>query len=353
MLRGRLRIAVAFLSERVRCANSIFAANGPLETIDPSFCTLRLPILRAIVGSLPRRHDVSNFKPGRSRQAGRMTTVDSFPQPEGLVPSRERSGRGPWEPPVAVPVGVILAAGSSSRLGGVPKPLVRVAGVTLLVGGRAAAARFLVAMVDHVVTPEAVTRLLASRAAFALAVDSKPCHCDIEEATKVRLEGDRVVAATRELDDYDAVDAGLAVCDLAVVAAAERSLLAGETTWNAVKRHWLAEGGEIAAVDIEGLFWIDVDTLEDVRRAERLIVASAARKPSDGPVARLLNRGLSWRLSLLLLRAGVSPYAATLLAFVLALLAAGALAAGHEWSAALVAGGLLTQIASMVDGVDG
>jgi CDP-L-myo-inositol myo-inositolphosphotransferase len=208
-------------------------------------------------------------------------------------------------------------------------------------------------MVDHVVAPEAVIRLLASRAAFALAVDSKPCRCDIEEATKVRLKGDRVVAATRELEEYDAVDAGLAVCDLAVVAAAERSLLAGETTWNAVKRHWLAEGGEIAAVDLEGLFWIDVDTPEDVRRAERLIVASAARKPSDGPVARLLNRRLSWRLSLLLLRAGVSPDAATLLAFVLALLAGGALAAGHEWSAALVGGGVLTQIASIVDGVDG
>jgi CDP-L-myo-inositol myo-inositolphosphotransferase len=38
---------------------------------------------------------------------------------------------------------------------------------------------------------------------------------------------------------------------------------------------------------------------------------------------------------------------------VLALLAAGALAAGHAWSAALVAGGVLTQIASIVDGVDG
>jgi 1L-myo-inositol 1-phosphate cytidylyltransferase / CDP-L-myo-inositol myo-inositolphosphotransferase len=213
-----------------------------------------------------------------------MTTVNSFSQPEGLLRARERSWVGPSEPPVAVPVGVILAAGSSSRLGGVPKPLVRVAGVmlleravstlrgagverivvvvgharadvrefvaregldvelvenddfalgngsSLLVGGRAAAARFLVAMVDHVVAPEAVTRLLASRAAFALAVDSKPYRCDIEEATKVRLEGDRVVAVTRELDDYDAVEAGLAVCDLAVVAAAERSLLAGETT---------------------------------------------------------------------------------------------------------------------------
>jgi CTP:molybdopterin cytidylyltransferase MocA len=61
-----------------------------------------------------------------------MTTVDSFSQPEGLLPARERSGVGPSEPPVAVPVGVILAAGSSSRLGGVPKPLVRVAVVTLL-----------------------------------------------------------------------------------------------------------------------------------------------------------------------------------------------------------------------------
>lgn len=154
--------------------------------------------------------------------------------------------------------------------------------------------------------------------------------------------------------DYDAVEAGLALCDLVVVAAAERSLLAGETTWNAVKRRWLAEGGEIEAVDLEGLFWIDVDTPGDVRRAERLILASAARKPWDGPVARLLNRRLSWRLSLLLLlRAGASPNAATLFAFLLALLSAGALAAGHEWSAALVAGGVLTQIASVADGVDG
>lgn len=336
-----------------------------------------------------------------------MTTVDSFSKPEALLPARERSGRGPSESRVAVPVGVILAAGSSSRLGGVPKPLVRVAGVTLLeralstlrsagverivvvvgharadvrefvaregldvelvenhefalgngssllAGGRAAAARFLVTMVDHIVAPEVVPRLLASRAAFALAVDSKARHCDIEEATKVRLNGDRVVAVTRELDDYDAVEAGLAVCDLAVVSVAERSSLAGETTWNAVKRRWLAEGGEIEAVDLKGLFWIDVDTPADLRRAERLIVASAARKPWDGPVARLLNRSLSWRLSLLLVRAGASPNAATLLAFVLALLAAGALAAGHEWSAALIGGGLLTQIASVADGVDG
>jgi choline kinase/phosphatidylglycerophosphate synthase len=333
-----------------------------------------------------------------------MTTVKSIGQPASHLAGLEELGPGPPGAVLEVPVGVILAAGSSSRLGGVPKPLARVAGVTLLervvstfraagverivvvighasasvrdfvvqrgldvelvenddfglgngssvvIGGHAAAGRFLVAMVDHVVDGEAVTRLLASRAAFALAVDSEPCCCDVDEATKVRLDGSTVVAVARELDRYDAAEAGLAVCDLAVVSAAERSLLAGETTWNAIKRRWLAEGGEIEAVDLRGLFWIDVDTPDDVRRAERLIVAAAARKPRDGIVARRLSRPLSRRLSLRLVRAGASPTAATLLAFVLALLAAGALTAGHEWSAALVAGGVLTQIA---DGVDG
>jgi 1L-myo-inositol 1-phosphate cytidylyltransferase / CDP-L-myo-inositol myo-inositolphosphotransferase len=336
-----------------------------------------------------------------------MTTVEGISEPERRLPPQAEVLASPTKPFLGVPVGVILAAGSGSRLGGLPKPLVRVAGVTLLeravatlrgaglerivvvvgdgsasirefvtergldvqlaenrdfalgngssvlVGARAAAGRFLVAMVDHVVEPEAVTRLLRSCAPFALAVDTRPDYCDVEEATKANLEGDRVVAVTRELDDHDAVEAGLAVCDPAVAAFAEHSLLAGEATWNAVKRRWLAEGGEIEAVDLEGLPWIDVDTPADVRRAERLVVAGAARKAADGPVARLLNRRLSWRLSLLLLRARISPDAATLLAFLLALLAAGALAAGHEWWAALLAGGILTQIASIVDGVDG
>ena len=47
-------------------------------------------------------------------------------------------------------------------------------GSSALVGARAAERRFLLAMVDHVVDPEALRRLLRSDAAFALAVDSRP-----------------------------------------------------------------------------------------------------------------------------------------------------------------------------------
>jgi CDP-L-myo-inositol myo-inositolphosphotransferase len=306
-----------------------------------------------------------------------------------------------------LPVGVILAAGTGSRLGVGSKALTRLAGITLLeravstlraigieeilvvvgyekerlrefvrerglgvrlvengdfglgngssalVGARAAERRLLLSMVDHVVDPEALRRLLGSEAAFVLAVDSRPRACDLDEATKVRLQGPRVVAVGRELDVWEAVDAGLALCDAEVADVAERCLAAGEQSWNAVKRRWLGEGGEIEAVDLEGLFWIDVDTPADRRRAERMLVSLAARKPLDGPVSRLVNRRLSWPISLVLLRAGVSPGAATVATFFFALAAAAVLALGVVWPAALVAGGILVQLASIFDGVDG
>jgi choline kinase/phosphatidylglycerophosphate synthase len=337
---------------------------------------------------------------GIDRLAGSGASLEQLGELEEI-----RVGVAP--PEFELPVGVILAAGTGSRLGVGSKALARLAGITLLeravstlravgieeilvvvgyekervrnfarerglgvqlvengdfglgngssafVGARAAGRRFLIAMVDHVVDPEALRRLLRSEAAFALAVDSRPRVCDLDEATKVRLQGRRVVAVRRELEVWDAVDAGLALCDAEVTQVAERCLAAGERSWNAVKRRWLGEGGEIEAVDLEGLFWIDVDTPADRRRAERTVVSLAARKPLDGPVSRLVNRRLSGPISLVLLRAGVSPGAATVATFLFALAAAAVLALGVAWPAALVLGGVLVQLASILDGVDG
>jgi 1L-myo-inositol 1-phosphate cytidylyltransferase / CDP-L-myo-inositol myo-inositolphosphotransferase len=309
--------------------------------------------------------------------------------------------------PLEMSAGVILAAGSGLRLEGGPKPLVQVGGITLLeravltlrqagvkriivvighakdavkqfvaeraldvelvenddfslgngssvlVGGRAVGGRFILTMVDHIVDPEAITRLLSSEATLTAAVDTKPSFCRLAEATKVRLSGERVVAVGRELEDYHAVDAGLFLCDAEVVAIAERAVAAGEGSWNAVKRRCLAEGRPIVAVDLKGLFWVDVDTRDDARRAERLLVQRAAGKSWDGLVARYVNRHLSWRLSLLLIRPGISANAVTMFAFLLTLVSAGVLALGQLWPQALIAAGILVQTSSVVDGVDG
>ena len=224
---------------------------------------------------------------------------------------------------------------------------------SVLAGGRRADGRFVLLMGDHLVEPEAVERLLESDAAFAVAVDTAPDGCDIEEATKVRLSDGAVVAVDKELDAWDAIDVGLFVCDPSVVETTERTVAAGEGPWNAVKRRWIAEGRRLDAIDIAGLFWLDVDTPHDARLAERRLVERAGGKGLDGPVSRYLNRPLSWRLSLLFVRRGVSPNTVTAIAFATALVAAAAVALGRESAVALVLGGLLVQLASVVDGCDG
>jgi choline kinase/phosphatidylglycerophosphate synthase len=230
---------------------------------------------------------------------------------------------------------------------------VRGNGTSALAGGRAAGGRFVLLMVDHVFDPSAVRGVLERSEPFVAAVDSQPRYCDVAEATKMRIEGGRVVAVGRELEPHDAVDAGLFVCDAHVLLSAERCLEDGEGSWNAVKRRCLREGSQIAAVDLAGSFWIDVDTPDELRQAERLLVDRAAGKPWDGPVSRLLNRRLSRPISRVVVRRDLSPNAVTVAAFVLSLVAATALALGAVWAVALVVGGLLVQLSSVVDGVDG
>lgn len=302
---------------------------------------------------------------------------------------------------------VILAAGEGSRLGRSSKPLTEVAGLTLLertvasvraagitrvvivvghakeavaefvsrrglevelvtndrfsigngssavAGGQLVGERFLLMMCDHLVESDAIARMIASTALFAAAVDACPSYSDVGDATKVRVSDGAVVAVARDLDPWDAVDAGIFVCDTSVIETAEHALAAGEGTWNAVKRRWIMQGRRLEAVDLTGSFWIDVDTPSDARRAEKLIVARAASKPLDGLVSQRLNRPLSRSISLVLVRAGASPTAVTAASFALTLAAAAVVALGSRSSVALVAGGLLVQLASVVDGCDG
>ena len=73
-------------------------------------------------------------------------------------------------------------------------------------------------------------------------------------------------------------------------------------------------------------------------------------KPGDGPVSRHLNRHISIRISLFLIRHGppISPTQMSVLSFATALLGALAFVLGCP-----LAGGLLAQLSSILDGCDG
>jgi 1L-myo-inositol 1-phosphate cytidylyltransferase / CDP-L-myo-inositol myo-inositolphosphotransferase len=221
-------------------------------------------------------------------------------------------------------------------------------------GAAAAGEGFLLAMADHVLAPALVERLLAQAvadpASLHLATDTDiPGVFDLDDATKVRTEGDRIVAIGKELADYDCIDTGLFACPGWFVAAVPAAVAAGASSVSAVMQRAI-ERGAMRSCPIAPHVWQDVDTPAMRREAERRLLA-ATRKPTDGPVSRLLNRPISLATTRFLARAGVTPNLVTTAVLLVGLVAA-ALMTGTSWRALALAG-LLTQLASIWDGCDG
>jgi len=99
------------------------------------------------------------------------------------------------------------------------------------------------------------------------------------------------------------------------------------------------------------MFWLDVDDPKDLARAECALLDQMRDKPNDGPVSRYINRPVSVRISRHLTRLPVTPDQISLVSFLCSLIAAGLFALGGY--PALLAGGMLAQFASIIDGCDG
>ena len=136
--------------------------------------------------------------------------------------------------------------------------------------------RFALLMGDHLFEPPALGGLAGISAADGdclLAVDRTDSDPVIAaEATKVRLDGDRIVQIGKHLDVWDALDTGLFVFTSALFDALEDARRDGETTLSAgVQR--LAAKRMMRGVPIGDAAWCDVDTVDDLHLAEALLAA--------------------------------------------------------------------------------
>jgi choline kinase len=136
--------------------------------------------------------------------------------------------------------------------------------------------RFALLMGDHLFEADVLARLLHTGAApgeSLLAIDTRPAPPEVAaEATKVRLEGSRIVAIGKDLDAYDALDTGLFVCAPALFPALEEARRAGDTTLSGGIRR-LAAVGLMRGVSIGDAAWYDIDTPADLRTAESLLAS--------------------------------------------------------------------------------
>lgn len=136
----------------------------------------------------------------------------------------------------------------------------------------AISAPFVLAMADHVVDP-AITRALidGAGARARLAVDrAERDDPRADEATRALLRDGRVADLGKGLRNWNALDTGSFWCTRDVFRALDRCDHDGEL--GAVFAH-MARAGRLDAVDVTGERWVDIDTAEDLRLAEGMLVA--------------------------------------------------------------------------------
>jgi 1L-myo-inositol 1-phosphate cytidylyltransferase / CDP-L-myo-inositol myo-inositolphosphotransferase len=324
--------------------------------------------------------------------------------------SQVHSAATSWPPRVAV----VLAAGHGSRMGGrrpLPKPLFKVAGLGLLerslltlrsagieqfrvvvgadrqkvsahvrdlaaqhgiqvevvdcddfaagngaslaAGARGLDEGFLVAMADHVMDGEFardfLSRASARPGAPQVAADAIEAVYDLDDATKLRTIDGRIQAIGKDLTSYGSVDAGLFYFPAGAAARIGQLVAGGARSVSDVVTGIAAER-PFFAVKVEAGVWQDVDTSAMAREAERRLLRSLA-KSTDGFISRHINRPISIAVSRFLARWGVRPNTITTIVSLISLVGAGLVAtADPVW---LAIGGLLFQIASILDGCDG
>ena len=212
---------------------------------------------------------------------------------------------------------------------------------------------FLLTMVDHLLSRELILKLVSEPPppeGIALAVDYDKSHIfDEADLTKVRIDDGHIIEIGKDLKKWDAGDTGLFCCTSELFRGLSRARVRGRFSLTDGVRECF--NGGVRAIDVTGNAWIDVDTPEAVREAVALVDASLTKGREDGFVSQYLNRPISRAVSKVLSRTSVSPNQISVVCFLLGLLGAGALAVTNAW--VWVVGGLLIQLASILDGCDG
>jgi 1L-myo-inositol 1-phosphate cytidylyltransferase len=141
---------------------------------------------------------------------------------------------------------------------------------------------FLLLMADHVFEPETARVLMkqpigASEA--ILAVDPNVDRVfDLEDATKVRREGNLIVDIGKEIANYDALDTGMFLCSPVLFDKLESATKDGNCSLSDGMRQ-LARERSLRALEIGEAHWQDVDTPEALAHAESIFNGHFLQEP--------------------------------------------------------------------------
>jgi len=215
---------------------------------------------------------------------------------------------------------------------------------------------FILLMGDHIFDENILKQLKneeVREGEVILAVDRRTNSnrlVDIEDVTKVFIDKGKVIDIGKSIIKYNAYDTGVFLCSTSIFTAIKKSITRNNDSSLSGAIKILAEQRKVEAFDIKNSFWIDVDDENTFQKAERCLI-DKLKKPSDGPISRYLNRPLSIKITEYLIKTDITPNQISVFSFILSLMSSTLFFLGSYIT--LLAGGVLAQISSIIDGCDG
>ena len=213
---------------------------------------------------------------------------------------------------------------------------------------------FLLMMSDHIVDKKIIKKVLDTplNEDVVLGVDIRVLNnpfVDLDDVTRVKFSGNKILNIGKKIKDYNGFDTGVFKCHPVIFEALLEASKIGKTTLSeAIMILSKLNKARICAID-DG-FWVDVDTKKAFKLAEKQLIKQLG-KQTDGIISRYINRPISKFISRRLANTSITPNAISLISFILSIIAAFLIA--QKSYAYLLAGGVLAQLASIIDGCDG
>ena len=150
-------------------------------------------------------------------------------------------------------------------------------GISVLCAKKVIHEKFLLLMADHIFEAETARSLLRQPLRsdeVILGIDRNISSIfDIDDATKVRLEQDRIVEIGKLLRTYDALDTGMFLCSRTLFGWLEKAAAGGKCSLSDGLRLMAAEG-RFRGFDIRNAHWQDVDTPAALDYAQQVFPAN-------------------------------------------------------------------------------
>ena len=212
---------------------------------------------------------------------------------------------------------------------------------------------FLLAMSDHIFSPDTIENFIQKTAQNpdlpALACDPLLDEIfDMNDATKVKSKGGFIHNIGKKIPDYDLVDTGLFYFPQNYGKKIAALAANGAHSVSHIIQAFINERG-VRAVALEKPVWQDVDTPDMKKEAERRLARQVA--PASGSPFAQWQRTLTGRLSFGLANLRIPPVVVTTFVLILTLISAFIASSGTYSCIAL--GSLLFLLATLFDGVSG